>query len=575
MDETRSFLDKSDLTVDKLKDFFGMEPESVSESFHEAIAIVLKLEDDHQAPELLAWLANHPEHAGDLARFLATHRGVHSTALAGDRFEGFDSGFRPGLKFGGFELQEEIGRGGMGVVYKAYDPNLKRHVAIKRVVAGTFTTADERARFRFEAEAVAGLDHPGVVPIHSFGEVNDTPYLVMPFLEGGSLAERLKRLTGGNLIPPREAAILVRNVALGVHHAHQRGLLHRDLKPANILLDRDGQPRVADFGLATTLEATRSLSITGTIVGTAAYMAPEQAAGQKGLTTAVDVHALGAILYELLTGAPPFGRGDFVSTLKRVQNDQPPSPRRLRTDIHPDLEVICMTCLRKQACDRYPSAEFLAEELTRFLEGEAPTALGSKWWGKVWHMVTRRRETLSMTTWPGFFVAAASRLLVDFSIQALILSGNPGIWPFVILIAHHLVWLGIIWYFLIHQAERLSKVERISTAIQIGMWIGTLALWPPHVAYHGLDILPIYPALEILFGLGIFVHGVTYWGHFFVVGLLWMIVAAFFPLVPSNYWPLVSALIYVPTFIWMGLAARRFDRESRKVIYGPQIETRE
>lgn len=249
----------------------------------------------------------------------------------------------------------------MGVVFRAYDPALKRDVAVKLVRNGEPLTG-ELARYRFEAEMVANLDHPNVVRVYAFGEADGVPYLVMPLMDGGSLAQRLK---ADGPLAPRVAAELVRDVARGVHHAHQRGLIHRDLKPGNLLLDGEGRPHVADFGLARSLEATATVS--GGLAGTPAYMAPEQARGDKGLTIAVDVHALGAILFELLTGQPPFGAADVPLILKRVQEEPAASIR----DVPADLETICRKCLEKDPADRYPSAEALAEDLTSYLNARS------------------------------------------------------------------------------------------------------------------------------------------------------------------------------------------------------------
>jgi hypothetical protein len=241
----------------------------------EGIGIVLRAEEAGQAPDLADWLAHHPDLAGELALFLAGQRGIQTAASqwgAAEVMAPPEVSFKQ--RVGGLELGEEIDRGGMGVVYRAYDPSLRREVAVKRVISGVFTSSTERARFRFEAEAAAGLSHPAVVPIHAFGDEGGQPYLVMALMEGGSLAQRLRNRKPGQGMPALEAAELIRDVALGAHHAHQRGLLHRDLKPGNILFDGQGRPHIADFGLALTLEATFSLS--RSMAGTAGYMAPER-----------------------------------------------------------------------------------------------------------------------------------------------------------------------------------------------------------------------------------------------------------------------------------------------------------
>jgi serine/threonine-protein kinase len=278
----------------------------------------------------------------------------------------------------GYEVLGVLGRGGMGVVYRARQASLNRLVALKMIRGGQ-ASAEDLTRFRTEAEAVARLQHPNVVQIHEVGEHDGLPFFSLELLEGGSLSGRLD----GTPLPPRQAAQLVRTLAGAVHEAHRRGIVHRDLKPANVLLSGDGVPKITDFGLAKLLDAAAGLTATGEVMGTPSYMAPEQT-GQTtdSIGPATDVYALGAILYELLTGRPPFKAATPLDTLFQVVNQEPVPPRQLQPKVPRDLETICLRCLRKEPARRYASADALADDLGRFLQGQPiqarPTGLGER-----------------------------------------------------------------------------------------------------------------------------------------------------------------------------------------------------
>jgi tRNA A-37 threonylcarbamoyl transferase component Bud32 len=317
---------------------------------------------------------------------------------------------------GDYEILEEIAAGGMGVVYKARQKSAGRVVALKMIKSGALASADEVRRFRAEVEAAAQLDHPNIVPVYEVGVYDGRPFFSMKLVEGGSLSRLLAR-PGPS---PREAARLVEATARAMHHAHQRGVLHRDLKPANVLLDADGRPLVTDFGLAKRLEGA-GLTESNAVVGTPDYMAPEQAAGQsKRLTTAADVWALGAILYALLTGRSPFQSANVYDTLRRVIEEEPPPPSRLRPKLPRDLETICLKCLRKDPQRRYASAEALAEDLRRFQAGEPITArpVGPLGRGVKW---VRRRPVVA-----GLLALSVASLLAGTGVSTYlaVLAGN-------------------------------------------------------------------------------------------------------------------------------------------------------
>jgi WD40 repeat protein len=293
-------------------------------------------------------------------------------------------------RFGSYELVEEIARGGMGVVWRARQEGLERDVALKMILAGHLATSAQVIRFYTEARAAARLDHPGIVPIHEIGEDGGRHFYTMRLMEGGSLAERLRAAPPP---PPKEAARTVLAVARAIHFAHQRGVLHRDVKPSNILLDAEGKPHVADFGLARIVEDGPSASRSGAVIGTPAYMAPEQAAGSPSeVTTAADVYGLGAVLYELLSGAPPFETRTPLQTLRLVLEAEPASLRARNPRIDRDLEVIALKCLQKEAEKRYASAGELADDLERWLAGEPIRARPVSALERLVSWARRRRE---------------------------------------------------------------------------------------------------------------------------------------------------------------------------------------
>jgi hypothetical protein len=285
-----------------------------------------------------------------------------------------DPGVPPSIP--GYELLGELGRGAMGVVYKAHHLKLNRIVALKMVLAGSHAGPAEVLRFLREAEAAARLQHPHIVQIHEIGQHAGLPYFTLEYAGGGSLAKKLAHQPQ----PPVEAARLTKQLAEAMQHAHQQGVVHRDLKPANVLLTDDGAPKVTDFGLAKTLKGGDGLTQTGAILGTPSYMAPEQARGNvREIGPAADVYALGAILYEMLTGRPPFQGPTMHDTLLQVMGDDPVPVRRLQPKTPRDLETICLKCLHKEPGRRYPSAQALADELQRFLNGEPILARPVAW----------------------------------------------------------------------------------------------------------------------------------------------------------------------------------------------------
>jgi outer membrane protein assembly factor BamB len=407
------------------------------ERVNEIIAAYLRAVQAGQAPDRQELLARHPELAEDLAGFFADQ----------DRFDQLAAPLRalapgepspppvaeavtlaagetpvppPGTSvryFGDCELLAEIARGGMGVVYRARQVSLNRTVALKMILAGRLASAAEVRRFRTEAEAAANLDHPNIVPLYEVGEHDGQHYFSMKLVEGDNLAQALSEGRWPAYSPEahRRAARLIAVTARAVHYAHQHGILHRDLKPANVLLDESEQPHITDFGLAKRVTGRAGdvpLTQSGAILGTPTYMAPEQAAGKKSLSTAVDVYSLGAILYELLTGRRPFQADTPLDLLQQVLEREPERPRLLNPRLDRDLETICLKCLEKDPQRRYGSAEALAQDLEHWLADEPIQARRTGTLERAARWVRKRRRGIKVTA----ATAAASVLLVVLAV---------------------------------------------------------------------------------------------------------------------------------------------------------------
>jgi eukaryotic-like serine/threonine-protein kinase len=425
----------------------------------EVIADFLEAEAAGQAPDRSAFLAQHPDLTDELRSFFADHdrmramaEPLHSSAAEAPTL-GLDSPLTVGMTFryfGDYEILGEIARGGMGVVYRARQVSLKREVALKMILAGRLASEDDVRRFRTEAEAAANLDHPNIVPIHEVGQHEGQHYFSMKLINGGSLAQQMERYRDDT----RRAARLLATAARAVHFAHQRGILHRDLKPANFLLDDKGEPHVTDFGLAKRVEGGRNLTQSGAIVGTPSYMAPEQARSEKGLTTAVDVYSLGAILYELLAGRPPFRAETPLDTILQVLDREPEQLRKLNPRIDLDLETICLKCLEKDPLRRYDSAAALADDLEHWLRGEPIRARPSTPWERATKWI--RRQQAAAGLWAvGIFASLAA---------VVALAGANKLVSALLLAA---CWLGVALYLLRQQSLLRDAEEQSDTTTKV------------------------------------------------------------------------------------------------------------
>ena len=408
------------------------DPPPVDDPLDDVINAYLEARQAGREPNRRGLLDAHPALADDLERFFAAHddmerltRPLRDVAMAA-RVDDTALHDGPGrrlpfpVEFGDYVLLEILGEGGMGIVYRAHHRLLNRDVALKQILGGPMARESDVERFRIEAEAVAQLQHPNIVAIHDVGEHEGRHYLTMSLIEGGSLADRLGRFRND----PRAAARLMADVAGAVQHAHERGILHRDLKPSNILVDRDVRPHVTDFGLARRIGSESTLTGSGAILGSPSYMAPEQAGGRtKEITTATDVYGLGAILYALLTGRPPF-RGDSVlETMEQVRSNPPEPPRRLNPLVDRDLETIVLKAMARERDARYATAKELADDLLRFLGGEPVHARRPGVFDRTWKWTQRHRALVTA----GVLTLLVSVLVLAVSLVQIRIEGQKAL----------------------------------------------------------------------------------------------------------------------------------------------------
>jgi serine/threonine-protein kinase len=426
-------------------------------------------------------------------------------------------------RVGDYEILGELGRGGMGVVYQARQARLQRLVAVKMILAGVHAEPASRARFRREAVAVARLQHPHIVQVHEVGEHDGQPFFSLEFCAGGSLE---KQLAGGHRFGAREAAALTETLARAIHHAHQHGIVHRDLKPANVLLTADGTPKIADFGLARLLDGDARQTQSGAVLGTPSYMAPEQAAGQgQAVGPAADVYALGAILYELLTGSPPFTGRTPLETLRQVLDDTPERPRRRNPQVDGALEAICLKCLEKDPEARYPSAAALAEDLAAFQRGE-PLLADSRTRLRLLQLVLREtRHTEIMARWGVvlmwhagqiFLLSAGDSLLLGLQVE------TPG--AFLLLQTLGMGSLFVpVWYYRFRGGPPLTAIERqlaqvwvvVAVAVILCIGIQWLRAPPPGAAEAWALLTTPFLMLAVGFGCTAAILG----GSFYVLAV--------------------------------------------------------
>jgi len=513
---------------------------------------------DEQLASLLAELTDRAQHGHevDIERVCREHpefaeelRSLWGTVLVADAVGGSDrpenetagtespkAAFELPHSFGDYELLEEIGRGGMGIVYRARQVSLNREVAVKMILRGPLASPADRDRFNAEAEAAARLAHPGVVPVYEVGENDGHPYFSMKYVPGHTLSQRL---TQGPL-PPRDAAQIMAAVARAIQFAHEQGVLHRDLKPSNILIDEDGRPHVTDFGLAKRVTESASLTKSGAVLGTPAYMAPEQAAGDRGqVGPASDVYSLGSILYHTLTGRPPFQAASPVDTVLMLLEQDVVPPRVLNPKADRDLEMIALRCLQKPANLRYPDAEALASDLEAYLKDEPIAARSGRFAHVLAQMIRETHHATVLENWGVLWMWHSLALFVACGLtNALRIAGFEQRWYYIVLWTLGLGAWAIVFWRLRRRMGPVTFVERQIAHLWAASMVAIAMLFFVEIWLH-LPVLTLSPVLALIAGMVFVVKAGILSGSFY-----FQAVALFATTLPMALFPSFAHLIF-------------------------------
>ncbi|MFM8261953.1 MAG: serine/threonine-protein kinase [Pirellula sp.] len=437
--------------------------------------------------------------------------------------------------FGDYRLIEEVGRGGMGVVYRAEQVGLGRQVAVKMILKDQLASESERQRFFAEARATARLQHAGIVPVYDVGEIDARPYFAMQYIQGRTLQE----LINTNSIDERQSVRIVAMIAEAVDFAHQNGIVHRDIKPSNILVDSNGIARLTDFGLAKHTDAGESLTRTGVVLGTPSYMSPEQASGRMGnISPASDVYSLGSVLYHALTGRPPFVAKTTMDMLLQVMEQDPPSARLLNPKIDRDLEMVLVRCLQKPPDLRYPSAAKLASDLNAYLKDEPISARSGQFAQVVARWFRETHHAPVLENWGLLWMWHSLVLVIASVLTELLQWSHAGVVSYPLLWTVGLgAWAAVFWA-LRRRMGPVTFVERQIAHVWGAAMIGIAALFPVEWAL-GLAPLTLTPLLAVITGMMFFIKAGILSGVFYIQAVSLFVAGA-----AMLAWPQIAHLIF-------------------------------
>ncbi len=441
-------------------------------------------------------------------------------------------------KFGDYENLEEIARGAMGVVYKARQISLNRTVAVKMILSGDLANESDIQRFRIEAEAAAHLQHPNIIGIYNVGQHDGHHFFSMEYVAGENLSQIIRK----GSVPPKQAARYVRQIADAIGHAHRKGVTHRDIKPSNVLIDDKDQARVTDFGLAKRVECDQQLTASHQIVGTVPYMAPEQVMGSRDrVGPASDIYSIGVLFYELLTRQQPFRGRTALDTLEQIREHDPKLPRQINPQIPRELEMICLKCLEKNPEKRYGSAQELADDLQRFLDGDSISLSGPSLLDRLLCTLGRGHHDVEFRTWANMLFHFAWIVFAANFLSFLVVGKLHAARPLTWLAAFRaLEFAGMALVFWLYRADWYppqGKPARQLWALWLGYVAGSLTLFlvdygmaPPDRAF---EYWMEYPRLAILSSLGFIMMGSSYWGYCYGIGAGFLLLALILPMDPT------------------------------------------